>query len=108
MIRYIKGTLAMQVENGIVVETGSGVGFEIFVHQGSPIYKHSEGDEIQVFTEMIVSENDMSLYGFHNMESVDDLANVRPSGQVIMAKCLRGTALSVRALGQEQSLPQAA
>ena len=43
-----------------------------------------------------------------NMESVDDLANVRPSGQVIMAKCLRGTALSVRALGQEQSLPQAA
>ena len=34
-----------------------------------------------------------------NMESVDDLANVRPTGQVIMAKCVRGTALSVRALG---------
>ena len=36
MIRYIKGTYTMQFENGIVVETGSGVGFEIFVHQGSP------------------------------------------------------------------------
>jgi len=71
MIRYIKGTLAMQVENGIVVETGSGVGFEIFVHQGSPIYKHSEGDEIQVFTEMIVREDGMSLYGFHNRESLE-------------------------------------
>ena len=61
----------MQVENGIVVETGSGVGFEIFVHQGSPIYKHSEGDEIQVFTEMIVREDGMSLYGFHNRESLE-------------------------------------
>ena len=25
-----------------------------------------------------------------NMESIDDLANVRPTGQVIMAKCVRG------------------
>ena len=71
MIRYIKGTYTMQFENGIVVETGSGVGFEIFVHQGSPIYKHSEGDEIQVYTEMIVREDGMSLYGFHNRESLE-------------------------------------
>ena len=71
MIRYIKGTYTMQFENGIVVEAGSGVGFEIFVHQGSPIYKHSEGDEIQVFTEMIVREDGMSLYGFHNRETLE-------------------------------------
>ena len=31
-----------------------------------------------------------------NMESVDDLANVRPSGQIIMAKCIANTALQVR------------
>lgn len=31
-----------------------------------------------------------------NMESVDDLANVQPTGQVIMAKCVRGAELSVR------------
>ncbi len=31
-----------------------------------------------------------------NMESVDDLANVRPKGQVIMAKCVHGAELSVR------------
>ena len=40
MIRYIKGTYTMQFDQGIVVETGSGIGFEIFVPQGSPIYKH--------------------------------------------------------------------
>ena len=31
-----------------------------------------------------------------NMESVDDLANVRPSGQVIMAKCVSNAPLQVR------------
>lgn len=31
-----------------------------------------------------------------NMESVEDLANVLPSGQIIMAKCVRGAELSVR------------
>ena len=39
-----------------------------------------------------------------NMESVDDLANVRPSGQVIMAKCVRGAELSV----QPMNVPPAA
>ena len=31
-----------------------------------------------------------------NMESVDDLANVCPTGQVIMAKCVSGTPLAIR------------
>ena len=33
-----------------------------------------------------------------NMESVDDLANVRPTGQLIMAKCVNNTPLQVRAV----------
>ena len=43
-----------------------------------------------------------------NMESVDDLRNVRPTGQVIMAKCVRGTELSVRPAGQERRSAQQA
>lgn len=39
-----------------------------------------------------------------NMESVDDLANVQPSGQVILAKCVRGAELSV----QPMNVPPAA
>lgn len=31
-----------------------------------------------------------------NMESVDDLANIRPTGQIIMAKCVSGAALQVK------------
>ena len=39
-----------------------------------------------------------------NMESVDDLANVRPMGQVILAKCVHGADLSV---GPMKSTPAA-
>ncbi len=43
-----------------------------------------------------------------NMESVDDLANVRPTGQVIMAKCVHGAGLSVRPVGSQAAAPKAA
>lgn len=35
-----------------------------------------------------------------NMESIDDLTNVRPTGQVIMAKCVRGAELQVRPVSE--------
>lgn len=43
---------------------------------------------------------------FDNMESVDDLSNVRPTGQLILAKCVRNAALSVKA--GTPSMPKAA
>ena len=43
-----------------------------------------------------------------NMESVDDLDNVHPTGQVIMARCVRGTELSVQDVTPSQQIPQAA
>ncbi len=43
-----------------------------------------------------------------NMESVDDLANVRPTGQVIMAKCVHSAALEVRPRGVIQAVEQKA
>lgn len=61
----------MTSENGIVLETSSGIGFEINIPTGSPIYKYSEGEEVLVYTYMMVKEDDMSLYGFHNRESLD-------------------------------------
>lgn len=43
-----------------------------------------------------------------NMESVDDLANVRPIGQIIMAKCVRGSELSVRPMNSTPAAGQKA
>ena len=45
-----------------------------------------------------------------NMESVDDLANVRPTGQVLMARCAKNAELRVTPIGQPRTveLPKAA
>ena len=71
MIRYIKGIYAMNVNGAIVVETQSGLGLEIYVPANSPIYKYNTGDSIMIFTSMIVKEEGISLYGFHNRESLE-------------------------------------
>lgn len=61
----------MTTETGIVVETSSGMGFDINIPSGSPLYKYGEGEEILVYTAMMVKEDDISLYGFHNKESLE-------------------------------------
>ncbi len=71
MIRYIKGIYAMTVNGGIIVESPSGIGFEIFIPANSPLYKYGEGEEVKVFTSMAVKEDDVSLYGFHNRETLE-------------------------------------
>ena len=71
MIRYIKGIYSMTFENSIIVETASGIGFEIFLPAGSPLYRYGEGEEIMVYTSMAVKEDNISLYGFHNREALE-------------------------------------
>ena len=70
MIRYIKGIYTMDVNGGIVVETQSGIGFEVFLPVNSPVYRYNTGDSVMVYTSMIVKEDDMKLYGFHNKDSL--------------------------------------
>lgn len=70
MLHYIKGTLAMKLESGVVVEAG-GLGYELSVPANSAIYLAKEGDEVTVFTAMIVREDDVSLYGFAEKAALD-------------------------------------
>ena len=76
MIRYVKGVYSMNVNGGIVVEIRSGLGLEIFLPVNSPIYRYGEGETIKVYTSMIVKEDDIRLYGFHNRESLDLFENL--------------------------------
>ena len=71
MIRYVKGIYSMIINGGIVVETQSGLGLEIFLPANSPIYRYGEGETIMVYTSMIVKEDDISLYGFHNRDNLE-------------------------------------
>lgn len=70
MLHYIKGTLAMKTESGIVVEAG-GLGYEITVPANSSVYLAKEGESITVFTAMIVREDDIRLFGFGEKAALD-------------------------------------
>lgn len=62
MISYIKGTVSLTEEGGIILEC-SGIGYRISM-PASSLYKLSEGDEATVYTYMYVKEDGISLYGF--------------------------------------------
>ncbi len=71
MIRIVRGKFHIGKDNSIVVETSSGVGFEVFVPTNSYIYGLLEGVEVMLHTSMIMRENEVSLYGFDDTESLD-------------------------------------
>jgi len=69
LIGYIKGKLTTKGDGNVIIET-SGIGYIINVPDNSPLLLASEGEEVKVFTQMIVREDDMSLYGFFDKRSV--------------------------------------
>ena len=71
MIRFIKGIFHPGLSGTVLIENASGIGFEIAIPANSSLYKNIEGEQVKVFTSMIVKEDDISLYGFSDRESLD-------------------------------------
>lgn len=71
MIRFIKGVFHPGLNGSVIIENSSGIGFLVNVPANSPLYKNMEGEEVKVFTLMIVKEDDISLYGFTEKESLE-------------------------------------
>ncbi len=71
MIRIVRGKFYIGKANSIVVETSAGIGYEVFVPTNSHIYGLLEGVEVMLHTSMILRENEVSLYGFDDTESLD-------------------------------------
>ncbi|MEG0291447.1 MAG: Holliday junction branch migration protein RuvA [Anaerovoracaceae bacterium] len=70
MLRYIKGILVGKLKNAIIVDV-NGVGIEIFVSGNSSFYLKNEDEEVKVFTEMIVREDSLTIYGFDDVASLE-------------------------------------
>jgi len=70
MFHYIKGNVTMKFDGGVVVEAG-GIGYEIYVPDNSSLYLADGKETVLVYTAMIVREDDVSIYGFHDRESLD-------------------------------------
>ncbi len=70
MIGFIRGILA-EKGNGYIVVDVNGVGYLIFVPANSGAYLKGEGEEVMVYTAMMVREDDISLYGFTGRNELD-------------------------------------
>lgn len=69
MIHYIRGKLT-EILPGLAVIENNGIGYEVFVPENSSVYLAKPGDEIRLYTAMIVREDDISLYGFSEKDSL--------------------------------------
>lgn len=70
MIGFIRGILA-EKGNGYIIVDVNGIGYEIFVPANSGAYLAAEGNEVMVYTVMIVRDDDVRLYGFTRKGELD-------------------------------------
>ncbi len=69
MFHYIKGRITDTFDGGVVIEN-NGIGYELIVPALSAAYMAPADKEITVYTAMVVREDDVSLYGFDDRESL--------------------------------------
>ncbi len=69
MLHYIKGCVEDTFENGVVIEN-NGIGYELNVPSTSALYAAPAGETVIAYTAMIVREDNVSLYGFDDRESL--------------------------------------
>ena len=68
MLAYIKGTLEIKMTDYVVIDV-HGVGYKIFMPEGA-IQNLEVDSEAKIYTFMRVREDDVSLYGFLNVEEL--------------------------------------
>lgn len=69
MLHYIKGVIT-QTMPGMVCIENNGIGYEVYVPDGSRAFLTQDGEVLTLYTAMIVREDDVSLYGFTDRESL--------------------------------------
>jgi len=69
MIHYIKGVITETMQGMVVIEN-NGIGYEVYVPDGCPASLSVNQEVVTLYTAMIVREDDVSLYGFSERESL--------------------------------------
>lgn len=69
MFAYIKGSLEEKNKNNVIVEN-NGIGYIIFMPENSIKNLPEIGKEVKIHTYYYVREDNISLYGFNNLEEL--------------------------------------
>ena len=69
MLHYIKGVVTETMPGMVCIEN-NGIGYEVYVPDGSAVLLSGENETVTIYTAMMVREDDVSLYGFTDKESL--------------------------------------
>lgn len=70
MIKFLRGRIFEKLESCIVLDTGN-IGYQINLPLNSPFFTAEISEEVLVYTQLIVREDDMSLYGFEDFKTLN-------------------------------------
>lgn len=70
MIAFVSGILEMKFNGYVVINVG-GIGYKIFMSENSIDALGNVGDKVIIYTHQQVREDDISLYGFLNLEELN-------------------------------------
>lgn len=68
MIAYVRGTLLAAFERGALVDTPSGVGYEVNLTGAAISRLPAKGEEVGFYTETVVREDAIELFGFESLD----------------------------------------
>lgn len=72
MFAYLKGVVSYSTKDFVALEV-NGVGYKVCTPNP---YEFKKDESVQVFTHQVISENEMSLYGFRSLEEHDLFVNL--------------------------------
>ena len=72
MIRFYQRNFSSSPDGSVIIETASGLGFEVNIPANSALYKHMEGETVKgAYVHDRKREDDVSLYGFSDRENLE-------------------------------------
>lgn len=69
MIAYIEGEIIKKFGKSLVVKNG-GIGYLVFVNE-TVLSENDENDEVRLYCHTVVREDDISIYGFLNIDEIN-------------------------------------
>ena len=97
MIGYVEGTRVAALPDSVVILTAGGVGYQLFLP--TPLLARQEGQDgiLRYFVSTVVRDNEIALYGFHEVQSKTPLelllkvTGVGPKAALSLLSALRTT-----------------
>lgn len=77
MIHSVSGRLSFTDEGAVVIETSGGIGYLIHVPGNTSLHGRQPGETVRLYTELIVRDDDVSLYGFTELEALEVFQKLR-------------------------------